>query len=104
MHLDPRPSRVVGRERLLTDLPARLSGVRGVGVVALCGFGGVGETTAALEYAYRHLADYRIVWFFHAEQATDLLTKFHELARLLGVPEGASPVPAVHAVLAAQPG
>ena len=104
VRLDPRPVRVVGRDQLLTDLRVRLSGAQGVGVVALCGLGGVGKTTTALEYAYRHSADYEIVWFFHAEQATDLIAQFHELAQLLNATENASPVAAVHAVLGTYPG
>jgi Tetratricopeptide repeat len=103
VRLDPRPGRVVGRESLLADLQTRLAAARGVGMVALCGLGGVGKTTAALEYAHRHLQDYRLVWFFHAEQATDLLAQFHELAQLLDAGEGGNPVAAVHAVLAAYP-
>jgi hypothetical protein len=104
VRLDPRPVRVVGRERMLTDLHARLSRAQGVGVMALCGLGGVGKTTTALEYAYRHLADYEIGWLFHAEQATDLMAQFHELAQLLNASENASPVAAVHAALGTYPG
>lgn len=103
VRLDPRPGRVAGRDGLLSNIHARLGASRGVGVVALCGLGGVGKTTAALEYAYRQLQHYQVVWFFHAEQATDLLTQFHDLAQLLDAGEG-DPVAAVHAALAAHPG
>jgi hypothetical protein len=103
VRLDPRPGRVAGREQLLSEMHARLGAARGVGVVALCGLGGVGKTTVALEYAYRQLQHYQVVWFFHAEQATDLLAQFHELAQVLDAGEG-DPVAAVHAALAAHPG
>ena len=106
VRLDPRPGRVAGRELLLSDLQARLAGAGAgkVGMVALCGRGGVGKTTAALEYAHRHLQDYHLVWFFHAEQATDLLAQFHELAQLLDAEDSGNPVAAVHAVLGVYPG
>ncbi|WP_194924122.1 FxSxx-COOH system tetratricopeptide repeat protein [Catenulispora pinisilvae] len=103
VRLDPRPGRVAGREQLISQIHAHLGAAQEVGTVALCGLGGVGKTTAALEYAYRQLQHYQVVWFFHAEQATGLLAQFHELAQVLDAGEG-DPVAAVHAALAAHPG
>lgn len=59
VRLAPRPAFLVGREDLLADLDARLSGGDQAGprVTALCGLGGVGKTSVALEYAYRRLAE-----------------------------------------------
>ncbi|GGM60830.1 hypothetical protein GCM10007977_072930 [Dactylosporangium sucinum] len=103
LRLDPRPGQVLGRDELLAGIAGRLAG----GVVALCGLGGVGKTTAALEYAYRHLDAYALVWMFHAEEATALLAQFHDLAELLdpaGLLDRADPVARVHGALAHRPG
>ncbi|NUP51340.1 MAG: ATP-binding protein [Catenulispora sp.] len=99
VRLDLRPVHVAGREPLLGELRDRLAKPRGVSTVALTGLGGVGKTTVALEYAHRHVDDYEVVWFFHAEHATTLLSQFHELAQLLGVAEDGDPVAAVHGAL-----
>lgn len=99
VRLDLRPAHVAGREPLLGELRDRLARPRGVSTVALTGLGGVGKTTVALEYAHRHVDDYEVVWFFHAEHATTLLSQFHELAQLLGVAEDGDPVAAVHGAL-----
>ncbi|GAA3300695.1 hypothetical protein GCM10020218_093010 [Dactylosporangium vinaceum] len=56
-----------------------------------------GKTTAALEYAYRHLDEYALVWMFRAAEATALLAQFHELAERLdptGIGERADRSPA----------
>ncbi|GGM78708.1 tetratricopeptide repeat protein [Dactylosporangium sucinum] len=106
MRLDPRPGQVVGRDALLAEVGARLAAAPRPGVVALCGLGGVGKTTAALEYAYRHLDGYDLVWMFHAEEATGLLAQFHELAELLdpaGLLAQPDPVARVHGALARLP-
>lgn len=100
LRLDPRPVPVVGREKLLGSIAKRST-------VVLCGPGGVGKTTAALEYAYRHLDEYALVWMFRAAEATALLAQFHELAERLdptGIGERADPVARVHAALARQRG
>ncbi|WP_433046399.1 tetratricopeptide repeat protein [Dactylosporangium sp. CS-033363] len=107
LRLDPRPAQVVGRDELLAEIATRFDGVAGPVPVALCGLGGVGKTTTALEYAYRTLRGYALVWMFHAEDATALLAQFHELAELLdptGLLEQADPVARVHGALARQPG
>jgi Domain of unknown function (DUF4062) len=58
LRLAPRPVFLAGREELLSELDARLTGNDDAGprVAALCGLGGAGKTSVAIEYAHRHLA------------------------------------------------
>jgi hypothetical protein len=109
VRLLPRPAFLAGREDLLADLDARLTGGDGDGprIVALHGLAGVGKTSVALEYAHRHLAGLGLVWQFPAEEATALVTGFAELAAQLGardVADTRDPVLLVHGVLAAREG
>ena len=108
VRVPPRPGLLAGREDLLAGLHARLAGSGpSPRVVALCGLGGTGKTSVAVEYAHRHLAELGLVWQFPAEDATAMAAGFGELAALLGardLAEGGDPVAAVHAVLAARPG
>ena len=53
-------------------------------MVALCGLGGAGKTSVAVEYAHRHLAEVGVAWQFPAEDATVLAAGFGELAAQLG--------------------
>jgi len=60
VRLAPRPVFLAGREGLLAELDARLAGRPGrpgPRLVALCGLGGAGKTSVAVEYAHRHLAE-----------------------------------------------
>ena len=103
LRLAPRPVFLAGREGLLTALEARLAGGDGAGprVVALCGLGGAGKTSVAVEYAHRQLAGVAVAWQLPAENPAVLAAGFGELAAQLGAAEGRDPVAAVHAVLAA---
>jgi hypothetical protein len=108
VRLAPRPPVLAGREELLTQLDARLSAGDGPAprTVVLCGLGGAGKTSVAVEYAYRHLAEVRVAWQFAGEDATVLAAGFAELAAQLGVlglADVRDPVASVHAVLARFP-
>ena len=99
---------LAGREGLLAELEVRLAGDDGTAprMVALCGLGGVGKTSMALEYAYRHLAEVGVAWQFPAEDAVVLAAAFGELAVQLGareLPDAREPVASVHSALAAYP-
>ena len=101
-----RPPSLAGREELLADLDTRLSGGNGPWprVVALHGLGGVGKTSLAVEYAYRHLAEVGTAWRLDAEDKTVLTAGFGELAAQLGTRapfDTRDQVKSVHAVLAA---
>ena len=70
----------------------------------MCGLGGAGKTSVALEYAHRHLAEVGLTWQFQAEDPSVLAAGFGELAAQLGVREmldTRDPVASVHGVLAA---
>ena len=72
----------------------------------MCGLGGAGKTSVAVEYAYRHLAEVGVAWQFAAEDATVLAAGFGELAAQLGargLADVRDPVASVHAVLAGFP-
>ena len=106
--LAPRPVFLAGREELLAELDARLGAEGGAvpQIMALCGLGGAGKTSVALEYAYRHLAEVGVAWQFPAEAPAVLAAGFGELAAQLGardVLDARDPVATVHAVLAAYP-
>jgi Tetratricopeptide repeat len=106
--LAPRPAPLAGREELLAGLDTRLSAGddRWPRVVALCGLGGAGKTSVAVEYAHRHLAETDLAWQFPAEDPTVLTDDFARLAAQLGARElldARDPVASVHAVLAASP-
>ncbi len=109
VRVPPRPGFLAGREDLLAGLHARLADGRGGGprVVALCGMGGAGKTSVAVEYTHRHLSELGLIWQLPAEDPTAMAAAFGELAVLLGaqdVGDAGKTVVAVHAVLAARPG
>jgi Tetratricopeptide repeat len=108
VRLAPRPPVLAGREALLAALDARLAAGDGAAprTVVLCGLGGAGKTSVAVEYACRHLAEAGVAWQFPAEDATVLAAGFGELAAQLGargLADPRDPVTSVHAVLARFP-
>ena len=108
VRLAPRPPVLAGRKELLAAVDARLSAGddRGPRIVALCGLGGAGKTSVAVEYAYRHLDQVGVAWQFAAEDATVLAAGFGELAAQLGargLADARDPVASVGTVLARFP-
>ena len=99
-----RPVYLAGREELLAGLVARLAAGRaagsGPGVVVLCGLGGAGKTSVAVEYAHRQAAGLGVVWQLPAGDPAGLAAGFAGLAAHLGAGAGGDPVARVHAVLA----
>lgn len=53
--------------------------------VAVHGRGGVGKTQIAVEYAYRHAADYELVWWVRAEESASLAADYAGLYRKLNL-------------------
>lgn len=75
-----------GRARVLDLLHKSLIGSAEAGrVQAVYGAPGVGKTQLALEYAYRHLAEYGLVWWMSAGEPTTLAVQYGKLAERLGV-------------------
>ena len=108
MSLPPRLVPLAGREELLAELDARLSGDENPEprIVVLYGLGGAGKSSMAVEYAYRHLAEVRLAWQFAAADLAVLADEFGELAAQLGVRDLLATrnwVATVHGVLAQYP-
>ncbi|MEC4018356.1 FxSxx-COOH system tetratricopeptide repeat protein [Streptomyces sp. H27-D2] len=101
-NMPPRNLVFTGREELLHQLERGLSeGPTAVLPHALHGMGGVGKSQLALEYVYRHAAQYDIVWWIPAERTTQIAQALVELAQRLHLPVSGEAITAVPAVLEA---
>ena len=100
-HVPPRNADFTGRHALLEKLRDQL--LEGSPTVvlpqALHGLGGVGKTQVAIEYAYRFMADYDIVWWVQAEGSDEIASSLAELAQRMGIHVGDDVVEAARASL-----
>jgi tetratricopeptide (TPR) repeat protein len=88
-NVPPRNRAFTGREQLLEDLHRRLQeGTTAVLPEALQGMGGVGKSQLAVEYVYRHLGEYQVIWWIPSEQSQQIRQVLVELARRLGLDVG----------------
>ena len=77
-----------GRENMLEGLrKALMSGQRAALTQAIHGLGGVGKTQLAVEYAYRNMGYYDVVWWVRSEEPATLSADYAGLATELGLPE-----------------
>ena len=99
----PRNLNFTGRDDLIERLHEQLTsgGATVVLPAAIHGMGGIGKTQTAVEYIYRHLDDYDLVWWIPAAQSTQIRSALTELARQLGLPGSSEAHTAVPAVLEA---
>nr|WP_237535091.1 FxSxx-COOH system tetratricopeptide repeat protein [Streptomyces sp. SID3343] len=101
-NIPPRNQVFTGRRELLENLDRGLrGGMTAVLPHTLHGMGGVGKSQLALEYVYRHAAEFDIVWWISAERPTQVVKALVELAQRLGLPVGGEAITAVPAVLEA---
>jgi tetratricopeptide (TPR) repeat protein len=103
-NVPPRNPNFTGRTELLEALGRRLAagGTTAILPAALHGMGGIGKTQIAVEYIYRHLEDYEIVWWIQAAQLAQVRAGLTELAQVLRLPgssESPTAVPAVREAL-----
>jgi tetratricopeptide (TPR) repeat protein len=89
-----------GRDQVLESLREQLlgNGRASSRPVVLHGLGGVGKTQVAVEYAYRYMAHYDVVWWVPAGQRDLINPALAELARPLGLRIGESITDTAHAV------
>ncbi len=83
-----------GREDELESLHAALHADNAVYLTqaqGISGLGGIGKTQTAIEYAYRHHADYRAVLWASAASSAVLMAEFVRIAALLQLPEQHEP-------------
>jgi tetratricopeptide (TPR) repeat protein len=86
----PRNRFFLGRDALIADLALQLRSNKPLALSqpqAISGFGGVGKTQLAIEYAYRYVQQYQAVLWTRAESREVLTSGFVGLARILDLPE-----------------
>jgi tetratricopeptide (TPR) repeat protein len=96
----PRNPNFTGRGELLDRLEDCLTdgGTAAVVPAALYGMGGIGKTQIVVEYVYRYMQEYEVVWWIPAAHSTQIRASLTELAEKLGLPDSAEPDTAVPAV------
>ncbi|WP_157437377.1 FxSxx-COOH system tetratricopeptide repeat protein [Actinoplanes subtropicus] len=95
-----------GRVALLDRLAEalRTSSTTSVLPQTLQGLGGVGKTQLVIEFVYRHLDQYDLVWWIPAEQTATVLNSLAQLADRLGLPSAEDRQETARAVLDALAG
>ncbi|HXF41286.1 MAG TPA: FxSxx-COOH system tetratricopeptide repeat protein [Blastocatellia bacterium] len=83
----PRNLNFVGRDDLLDRIRDTLTSEKAAALTAVHGLGGVGKTQLAAEYAYRHAADYDLVWWIKSEEPATLASDYGLLAAALDLPQ-----------------
>jgi tetratricopeptide (TPR) repeat protein/transcriptional regulator with XRE-family HTH domain len=89
------PARVrgfTGRADLLAKVAAALHPGGSAVVQAVAGMGGIGKTTAAIEYAHRHHDAFDIAWWVPAEDPALIPDRLAELALALDLTTATDPV------------
>jgi hypothetical protein len=83
----PRNVNFTGREDLLAQLNDRLEPGATTAVLpqTLHGLGGVGKSQLAVEYAYRHRADFDVIWWISAELPVQIQKSLVELGQRLNL-------------------
>lgn len=85
----PRNPFFTGRSRVLEALGRSLSAGGGAAAVrAVYGGGGTGKTHLVLEYAYRNLDTYELIWWLPADEPSTMALHFGKLAQRLGIDLG----------------
>ncbi|MCD9875640.1 FxSxx-COOH system tetratricopeptide repeat protein [Streptomyces guryensis] len=102
-NVPPSNPNFTGRKAMLAELHQRLLRDKGAAVVpqSLHGLGGVGKTSMAVQYLYRQMADYDVVWWISAERTAQISASLVELAPHLDVPTGPDVASTVGCVLEA---
>jgi hypothetical protein len=93
----------IGRKELLASVHYELSKSTETAIIpgALHGMGGIGKSQIAVEYIYRHAADYDLIWWIPSESSSEIGGYLVKLAQRLELPVEQSIDTAVPAVLEA---
>lgn len=82
-NVEPRNPEFTGRQTVIGDLRRRLRSGGAAVVQVLRGWGGIGKTQIAIEYAHRFSGEYQIVWWIDAEDPVLIGKQLAELAEQL---------------------
>jgi len=80
-----------GRKKLLEELGRMLSSSGSSTALsqpaAIAGLGGIGKTQIAIEYAYKHMNDYKAVLWVNSETRNTITASYAQIARILVLPQ-----------------
>ncbi len=88
-NVPPRLGRFVGREQQLAAVAKELAARGSAAVCAVHGSGGVGKSALAVEFAYRQMGSFDVVWWVNAQDPELIAGQVAALGVELGLADGA---------------